>query len=188
MRDQRQLAAELLAESCLVIGGGGPGFLLRLAVVLVGQILDAVAEDFAQQRRVRRQKRPQREFGMRAAPSSRDLPGGAVLGILQHDAHGGEFVADAVGFLEVFGLARGIARGDQVRDLCSRRSPTRPAGTPPRSAAGICRKPINCALAFSRRPRAWRPWPLRRATRAMHAKAFGVLRSSSSASSASAHR
>jgi len=37
--------------------------------------------------------------------SSRNLPGGAVLGVLEHYAHGGEFVADAVGFGEVLGLA-----------------------------------------------------------------------------------
>src|SRR6266481_8815131 len=29
--------------------------------------------------------------------SSRDLPGGAVLGVLEHHAHGGELVSDAVG-------------------------------------------------------------------------------------------
>jgi len=28
--------------------------------------------------------------------SSRDLPGGAVLGVLEHDAHFRQFVADAV--------------------------------------------------------------------------------------------
>ena len=49
--------------------------------------------------------------------SSRDLPGGAVLGVLQHDAHFGEFVADAVGFLEVLCLARRIARFDQTSRL-----------------------------------------------------------------------
>ena len=103
--------AELLAEGGLVIGGGGPGLLLRRGVVLGGQVLDAVAEDFAQQRRVGRQERPQRQLGMRAAPSSRDLPGGAVLESFEHDAHGGEFVADAVGFLEVLCFARGsVAR------------------------------------------------------------------------------
>src|SRR5690242_5062836 len=55
---------------------------------------------------------PQGERGRkkRARPgSSRDLPGGAVLGILEHDAHGGEFVADAVGLLEILRLARGGA-------------------------------------------------------------------------------
>src|SRR6185503_18269259 len=38
--------------------------------------------------------------------SSRDLPGGAVLGVLEHDAHGGELVADAVGFFKILCLAR----------------------------------------------------------------------------------
>src|SRR3984893_4385258 len=49
-----------------------------------------------------------------AAHSSRDLPGGAVLGILDDDAHRGEFVADAIGFLEVFSRTRGGAIGDQA--------------------------------------------------------------------------
>src|SRR5262249_25011520 len=51
------------------------------------------------------------------APSSRDLPGGAVLGILEHDTHGGEFVADAIGLLEVLRLAGGIAGFDETRNF-----------------------------------------------------------------------
>src|SRR6476620_8534770 len=47
-------------------------------------------------------------------PSSRDLPGCAVLGILEHNAHGGEFVADTVGFLEVFCRARIGSRLNQA--------------------------------------------------------------------------
>ncbi len=48
-----------------------------------------------------------------AARSSRDLPGGhrlAALGVFtvfQHDAHGEQLVADAVGLLEVLRFARG---------------------------------------------------------------------------------
>src|SRR5690348_2036226 len=49
--------------------------------------------------------------------SSRDLPGGAVLGVLEHDAHGGELVADAVGFFEVFGSTSPLPRLDERRDL-----------------------------------------------------------------------
>src|SRR6185437_6324883 len=37
----------------------------------------------------------------RPAGSSRDLPGGALFGILDHDAHRCELVADAIGLLEV---------------------------------------------------------------------------------------
>jgi hypothetical protein len=37
--------------------------------------------------------------------SSREFPSGAVLGVLEHHAHGGKLVADAVGLNEVFGLA-----------------------------------------------------------------------------------
>src|SRR6266568_9268092 len=48
--------------------------------------------------------------------SSCDLPGGAVLGILQDNAHGGELVADAVGLLEVLFLAGGVAGIDPGSD------------------------------------------------------------------------
>ena len=50
--------------------------------------------------------------------SSRDLPGGAVLGVFEHDAHFGEFVTDAVGFFEVFCLTGGRARFDQINNFC----------------------------------------------------------------------
>src|SRR5581483_2024688 len=48
--------------------------------------------------------------------SSRDLPGGAVLGVLDGDAHRGELVADAIGLLEVFSRTRGGAIGNQRVD------------------------------------------------------------------------
>src|SRR6266566_362649 len=41
--------------------------------------------------------------------SSRNLPGGAVLGVLEHHAHGGEFVADTVGLSEVLYSTRFIS-------------------------------------------------------------------------------
>src|SRR4029079_15889222 len=44
--------------------------------------------------------------------SSRDLPGGAVLAVLEHHAHFRKLVADAVGLGEILGLAGGVARGD----------------------------------------------------------------------------
>src|SRR5579883_1425727 len=46
--------------------------------------------------------------------SSRNLPGGAVLGVLEHHAHGGEFVADAVGLGKVLcraGYGPGLNEG-----------------------------------------------------------------------------
>ena len=43
-RDQRQLSGELLAERLLVLGGRSPGFLLRLAVIVAGQLLDAATK------------------------------------------------------------------------------------------------------------------------------------------------
>src|SRR5205823_1982301 len=50
-------------------------------------------------------------------PRGLDLTRGRILGVLELDAHGGEFVADAVGLLEVPSLARRVAGFDQRRDL-----------------------------------------------------------------------
>src|SRR5262245_16822890 len=36
-----------------------------------------------------------------AARSSRNLPGGTILGVVQHDAHSKELVTDAIGFFEI---------------------------------------------------------------------------------------
>src|SRR5512133_4403015 len=65
-----------------------------------------------------RRPRPPHPQGERvsecAAPSSLHLPGrAAVLVILEFDAHRLELIADAIGLLEVFFSARGIARIDQ---------------------------------------------------------------------------
>ena len=38
--DQREFAGQTLAERLLVVGDAGPGLLLRLAVVVAGQLLD----------------------------------------------------------------------------------------------------------------------------------------------------
>src|SRR5665213_2407821 len=64
-RDQRQRTAERFSEGGRVVGGGGPGFALRLGIILAGQLLDAGAENLAQQRRIGREIRPQRHLGMR---------------------------------------------------------------------------------------------------------------------------
>src|SRR5262249_25506557 len=50
-------------------------------------------------------------------PSSCELPGGAVLAVLEHHAQGGELVADAVGFREVLGFAGHGAGSDQGFNL-----------------------------------------------------------------------
>src|SRR5262249_45988678 len=52
----------------------------------------------------------------RSEPSSRDLPRGAVLGVLEHDAHCCKLIADAIGLFEILLLARNIARLDQTLD------------------------------------------------------------------------
>ena len=46
------------------------------------------------------------------------LPGGPLLGVLEHNSHSDELVADAIGFLEVFSLTRDIASIDKCGDLC----------------------------------------------------------------------
>lgn len=46
-------------------------------------------------------------------PGRFDLAGVFVFFIFQCDAHGGQFIADAVAFFEVFGFACGGASGDQ---------------------------------------------------------------------------
>ena len=67
-------AGEPLAELLLVVGGAGPGFLLRLAVVVAGQLLDAGGEDRRQHGRIRREKRPQRGFGQRLSHRTQNTP------------------------------------------------------------------------------------------------------------------
>jgi hypothetical protein len=52
--------------------------------------------------------------------SSRDLPGGAVLGVLEHDAHLGKLVADAIGFFKIFGLPSGSALRNLFFNLLSK--------------------------------------------------------------------
>ena len=61
-RDQRQLAGKPRAEFLHVVGGRRPGLLLRLAVIVGRQFLDAGAENLRQQRHVLRQQRPHGEF------------------------------------------------------------------------------------------------------------------------------
>ena len=122
-------------------------------------------------------------------PSRHDLAGRRVLGVLELDAHGGELVADAVGLLEVLGLAGGdrgrrsaprtlssSTSSAQVADgkSSSRRASTaeaqepqpKPSGTLPRACAACC---LRAQAHEARRSRC------------------GVLRSSCSASSTSAH-
>src|SRR5260370_9428625 len=49
--------------------------------------------------------------------SSRNLPGSAILGVLKHDAHGGEFVSDTVGLRKVLGVAGSTTRSNQRFDF-----------------------------------------------------------------------
>src|SRR5467141_2566074 len=61
--DQREFRGQALAELLFVIGGAGPGLLLRFAVVVTGQFLDGGNEDCRQHGRIRREERPQSWFG-----------------------------------------------------------------------------------------------------------------------------
>src|SRR5215470_3995344 len=51
-------------------------------------------------------------------PSSRNLPGGAVLAIFEDHAHGSKLVADAIGLGEVLGLAGSRSRLNEEVDRC----------------------------------------------------------------------
>ena len=55
--------AKPLAERLFILGSRGPGFLLRFAIIVAGQLLDAGNENRRQHGRIRRQHRPQRGFG-----------------------------------------------------------------------------------------------------------------------------
>jgi hypothetical protein len=50
--------------------------------------------------------------------SSGDLPGGAVLGVLEHHAHRGEFVADAIGLGEVLRRTSSCSSFNESIDSC----------------------------------------------------------------------
>src|SRR5215475_16014117 len=56
---------------------------------------------------------------MVCASSSRDLPGGAVLAILEHHTHGGKFVSDAVGLGKVLCRTCSGSSLDEGVDSCS---------------------------------------------------------------------
>src|SRR5262249_1188815 len=64
--EQGQRVGEPRGEGGFVVRHGRPGLLLARAVVVGGEPFDAGAEDFSQQRRVRRQERPQRKLRLYA--------------------------------------------------------------------------------------------------------------------------
>ena len=129
------------------------------------------------------------------ARSSRNLPGGAVLAVLQHDAHLREFVADAVGFGEVPGFSSGIVATPPARQFF--RSRHHPLALR-RSAVEDVSEPVMrdaiCILARNLNVSAQRPKNVSEAPQQCSASpalliacnsviAFGVFRSSPSAES-----
>src|SRR5262249_51234330 len=64
--EQGQRVREPRGEGDFVVRHRRPGLLLGRAVILAGQLFDAGAKDFSQQRRIRRQKRPQRRLSLYA--------------------------------------------------------------------------------------------------------------------------
>src|SRR5205085_10133627 len=64
-RNQCKLTGQALAKRVFVVDGSGPGFLLRFAVVIARQFQDGRGKDRRQNRRIRREERPQRRFGQR---------------------------------------------------------------------------------------------------------------------------
>src|SRR5664279_1506883 len=61
--DDENQFGQRLAELVFVVGSAGPGLLLRLGVVLPGQLLDRRDKDRGEHRRVLGKERPQRRFG-----------------------------------------------------------------------------------------------------------------------------
>ena len=75
--DESEVAGKFLAEFLLVVGGRRPRPLLRRAVIVGGQLLDAGAENLRQVRHVRRQQRPHRELFLRAGCHGQSLTSNA---------------------------------------------------------------------------------------------------------------
>src|SRR4029077_16713008 len=65
--DQRQLDGKPRAERLDIVRRLRPRLLLRLAVIVAGQFLDAGPENLRQERHILRQHRAHREFFLRAA-------------------------------------------------------------------------------------------------------------------------
>src|SRR5262249_53734047 len=63
--EQGQRIGEPRGEGRLIVRGCRPSLLLGFAIVVAGELRDAGAKDLRDQRRVRRQKRPQRQLGCR---------------------------------------------------------------------------------------------------------------------------
>src|SRR5262249_5009224 len=64
--EQGHRVGEPRREGRLVVGRRRPSLLLRRAVIVAGQLRDAGAEDLGDERRVRRQERPQRKLRLYA--------------------------------------------------------------------------------------------------------------------------
>ena len=122
--DERQLAGKPCAERLDIVRRLRPRLLLRLAVIVAGQFLDAGAENLRQERHVLRQHRTHREFFLRAASHGTYLPRGDgfssiwIFAVFHRHMHFCKFVTYAICFFEVFCFARGIPcfnKGTNVR-------------------------------------------------------------------------
>ena len=184
-RDEGQASGEPRAEGRLVVGRGRPGRLLRLAVILARQLLDARLEDLGE----RGTHRPAGTGAAaaargRAGASSRHLPGGgAVLVVLDHDAHAASssrMRSDSAKFFAARAALRDAISASTLAGIDpERRLPAR--------RPGLARSQQEAERAQVRaRARRHAPRPSRACS---SASIFGVLRSSASASStASAKR
>ena len=175
--DQRELRAEPACEGFLVVGRGGPGPLLVLAVIVRRQFLDAGTEDFRQQRRILDEERPQREGRVRDGAhraGSQVVPSLLSFSTMPSAS---KFVADAIGLGEVLRLAGIEPRRDAAVDLLGRdcKALVHGARANPRSHPRGSRKTRACRRAPC--------GPRRCCSACISAIAFGVLRSSHSASS-----
>ncbi len=171
-RDQRQFAGKLRAELLLIVGRRRPRLLLRLAVIVGGQFLDAGAENLGQQRHIRRQHRPHREFAACARAFIARSPRWCRLWCLSARRPSRQFVADAVGFFRSPLRLRAAVRAlqSELPTFALVNRDATPAGMPPRTRFGRCLN-LQQAESIARspsgtRPPALPPLPLRRAIRA----------------------
>src|SRR6185437_7551882 len=165
-----------------------PGLLLRRGVIVGREVLNAVAKNFAQYQRIRRQERPQAELGVRnghhRATFQLVLPSFVSSSSTPIDLSSSRMRSASLKFLAARAALRAAI---ELMTLAS--STTDDAGWNLfHSDDGCCSNPISCALAFRQAAAGFAPFAASPRSSCSAAKALGVLRSSIRESSASAQR
>ncbi len=189
-RDQRQFAGKPRAEFLLVVGRRRPRLLLRLAVIVGGQFLDAGAENLRQIRHVPWQHRPHRELRLGARGHATLLSFQVVVPSLWSSsstpivASSSRMRSDSLKFLVLRATERASIRSTILASSIA----IRVGRNAFHSAEDRINSPISCALAFRHAAADLAPLVASARNSCKAANAFGVLRSSASAWTVSAHR